>query len=275
MKKLNLFFALLALIGVSFITSCDSTEDLAPLLTITANGLSSSNTIDEGLTYTVEIVAAQNDISGKKLDDLVIQTPGADTTITINAASYSETFTLVAPLDGVEETYTFVLTDNDGETTTKSLSVTGTSGVTATPFGTEVVGAFFHVGGSLEGAYDLVAETTIAAAGVEANKDMKNTDVAPAAFTGSWTAGTGNNTMYVRANSFDYDNGSVEDAAAAYAAGGAPISTILNPLAGNIIIAKLRGGNDYAVIEIVSVDATDNTCMCGNPGKITFNFKKS
>jgi hypothetical protein len=38
---------------------------------------------------------------------------------------------------------------------------------------------------------------------------------------------------------------------------------------------KLRGGNDYAVIEIVSVDAADNTCACGNTGKITFNFKKS
>lgn len=276
MKKLNLLFAIFGIAILGLLSSCetDPTEDLNPLLTITTSGLSATNTVVEGTTYDVSITAAQNPTSGKKLKQLVIQTPGADTTISINAASYAATFTLDAPLAGVSNTFTFVLTDNDNLTTTKTLTVTGESGVVSTPFGTEVTGAFFHIGGSLQGAYDLVAETTVAAAGAETSKDMKNTDMAGAAFTGSWTTGTGNGTMYVRANSFDYANGSVEDAEAAYAAGTAG-GTILNPLTGNIFIAKLRGGNDYAVIEIVSVDPNNNDCACGNKGKITFNYKKS
>lgn len=264
----------IAMLG--FMTSCESdpTEDLSPLLTITTSGLSSTNTIVEGTTYDVSITAAQNPTSGKRLDNLVIQTPGPDTTIVINAASYAQTFTIDAPLAGVSQTFTFVLTDNDNVTTTKSITVTGTSGVISTPFGTEVLGAFFHVGGSLQGAYDLVAETNVSQAGAEGSKDMKNTDLAGSAFTGSWTTGTANGTLYVRANSFDYANGSVEDAEAAFNAGSS-ISTVLNPLTGNIFIAKLRGGTSYAVIEIVSVDPANNDCSCGNTGKITFNFKKS
>lgn len=277
MKKLNLLFVLFGALVMGMMSSCDGTtdpSDVSPLLTITTTGLTSSNTIDEGLTYDVEIIAAENPTSGKRLKTLEIQTPGPDTTITINAASYNQTFTIPAPLAGTSQTFTFVLTDNDDVTNTKSLTVTGTSSVVATPFGSEVIGAFFHIGGSLQGAYDLVAETTVAAAGAETNKDMKNTDVAGNAFTGSFTTGTGNGTLYVSANSFDYDNGSVEDAIAAYDAGTAQ-GTILNPMAGSIYIAKLRGGTDYAVIEIVSMDPTNNECSCGNTGKLTFNFKKS
>ena len=277
MKKLNLMFALFGVLTMAMFASCkgDTTEDLAPLLTITTAGLGANNTAVEGTTYTIEVIGAENPTSGKQLKTLEIQRTGPDTTITINASSYNQTFTLFAPLDGVSETYTLILTDKDDVTATETLTVTGASGGTVpTPFGTEVVGAFFHVGGTLEGAFDLVAEATVPAGGVEANKDMKNIDMAGDPFRGSFTTGTGNATEYVRANSFDYANGSVEDAMAAFAAGSA-ITTVLNPLANNIIIAKLRGGADgYAVIQITTIDPADNTCACGNPGKMSFNFKK-
>jgi hypothetical protein len=270
-------FALFGVLTMAMFSSCkdDTTEDLAPLLTITTAGLGANNTAVEGTTYTIEVIGAENPTSGKQLKTLEIQTPGPDTTITINASSYNETFTRFAPLDGVSETYTLILTDKDDVTATNTLTVTGTSGgVVSTPFGTEVLGAFFHVGGSLQGAFDLVAETPIALAGVEANKDMKNLDTGGSPFTGSFTTGTGNGTKYVRANSFDYATGSVEDAIAAYDAGNAG-GTMLNPFSGNVFIAKLRGGTDgYAVIQITTIDPTDNTCTCGNPGKMSFNFKK-
>lgn len=278
MKKLNLLFAIFSIVLLGFMTSCETDPpedlDLNPSLILTVTGLSATNTIVEGTTYDVQINAAQNQNSTKKLKELVIQTPGPDTTIVINATVYEETLTFDAPLAGVSQTFTFILKDNDDVTTTKTLTVTGTSGVISTPFGSQVTGAFFHVGGSLQGAYDLVGETTIAAAGLEASKDMKNTDMAGANFSGSWTAGTGNGSLYIRANSFDYANGSVEDAMAAYAAG-TPGGTMLNPLSGNIFIAKLRGGTDYAVIQIVTVDPLNNECNCVRTGKITFNFKKS
>jgi hypothetical protein len=277
MKKLNLLFAIFSIAVLGFLSSCetDPTEDLSPLLTITTSGLSGTNTIMEGSTYDVDITAAQNPTSTKKLKELVVQTPGADTTVVIGAASYSNTFTFDAPLAGVTHTYTFILKDNDNVTITKTLTVTGTGVVVvSTPFGAEVVGAFFHIEGSLQGAYNLVDEATVAVAGTETFKDMKNMNIAGANFTGSWTTGTGNGTLYVRANSFDYANGSVEDAMAAYAGGNAG-GTMLNPLSGNVFIAKLRGGSNYAIIKIVTIDPNNNDCACGNKGKITFNFKKS
>jgi len=278
MKKLNILITLLSCAVVGFFSSCGTTEDgeenLSPLLTVTATGLNANNEIIEGTTFTVDVVAAENPTSGKQLDELEIQRPGADTTITINAPSYGTTLTIDAPAAGVSDTYTFVLRDKDGESSTKTLTPTGISGVVSTPFGTEVQGAFFHIGGSLEGAYDLLNETTVATSGMETSKDMKNIDASGNNFTGSFQAGTGNQTLFVRDNSFDYDNGSVEDATSAFNAGNAS-STILNPLAGTILIAKLRGGNDYAVIKIENWDPANNECNCGNLGKLTFNYKKS
>jgi len=134
MKRINLLFMLLGLTVIGFMSSCDSTEneDETPLLTLTTNGLDSNNEIVENTTYTISVTAAQNPTTTKKLKTLEIQTPGADTTITINAASYQETFTLDAPDAGETEDYTFVLTDNAGVNATETISVTGVSAVTTT-----------------------------------------------------------------------------------------------------------------------------------------------
>ena len=278
MKNLNLFFVLSGLVALSFFTKCEknpSPEGLAPLLTISSAGLSATNTIMEGTTFDVTVVANENSTSGKQLSSLEIQlTGGADTSIAINTASYTETFTQDAPEDGVSETYTFIVTDSDGESASKSLTVSGISGVVSTPFGPEIIGDFFHVGGSLEGAYDLVAETVVASAGSEADKDMKNIDIAGGNFTGSWTTGTGNGSQFVKSNTFDYANGTVEDAMAVFAAGSAT-NTVLNPSLNDIFIVKLRGGSDYALLQVTDRDVSDNTCNCSDLGKITFKFKKS
>ena len=266
------------LVALSFFTKCEknpSSEDLAPLLTISSAGLSATNTIMEGTTFDVTVVANENSTSGKQLSSLEIQlTGGADTSIVINTASYTETFTRDAPEDGVSETYTFIVTDSDGESASKSLTVSGISGVVSTPFGPEIIGDFFHVGSSLEGAYDLVAETVVASAGSEADKDMKNIDIAGGNFTGSWTTGTGNGSQFVKSNTFDYANGTVEDAMAVFAAGSAT-STVLNPSLNDIFIVKLRGGSDYALLQVTDRDVSDNTCNCSDLGRITFKFRKS
>ncbi|MDZ7846021.1 MAG: hypothetical protein U5L96_04250 [Owenweeksia sp.] len=137
----------------------------------------------------------------------------------------------------------------------------------ATPMNNEVQGAFFHISGTEEGAYDLVSDAQKALADPSAEKDMVNTDQAGATFTGSWEAGSGNNTTFVRSNSFDYANATVDAAETAFAAGTATAS-VNDPVDGDIYIAQLRGGNNYAVIKITNVDPTDATCVCGNLGKI-------
>ncbi|MCB0537297.1 MAG: hypothetical protein KDE33_07180 [Bacteroidetes bacterium] len=275
MKKLSLLFMLFGITTMTFLSSCgDSTnagED-APLLTVTP---SESGNVVEGTVVTVEVSAGQNPTSKKDLKTLTVATPGTDTTITINAPTYSVTFNVTAPQEGQSDTYTFTLTDKADVSTTKSFTLTGTSSSTGTNFGAEISGAFFHIGGTEKGAYDLVAETQLAASANDANKDMLNSDIAGDPFSGSWKTGTGNGTRYVKANSFDYANGTVEDATTYYNSGANILSQAQNPQAGDIFIAKLRGGNDYALIKVVSIDPNDNTCGCGNKGKITFSFKKS
>lgn len=279
MRNLNLFFVLSGLFALSFFTNCEedkvTPEEQTPMLTISAAGLTAANTIMEGSTFDITVVASENPISGNQLSSLEIQIPGADSSIAINAASYTETFTLDAPADGVSETYTFIVTDSDGESASKSLTVSGISGIASTPFGPENVGSFFHAGGSLEGAYNLLGVNAVAASGNEADKDMKNIDIAGGNFTGSWTTGTGNGSQFVKSNTFDYANGNVEDAMAVFAAGSAT-TTVLNPSLNDIFIVKLRGGaEDFALLQVTDRDVSDNTCNCNDLGKITFKFKKS
>ncbi|WP_421752887.1 hypothetical protein [Croceimicrobium sp.] len=180
--------------------------------------------------------------------------------------------TLIFPNAGINlgvTSYSFTVTDKDGNTDNVTFTVTVEAN--ATPMTNETNGAFFHIAGSLEGAYDLVNGTVVGASQPDASKDMENTDAAGDAFTGSWMAA--NSTMFVKDNSYDYANATVEAATSSFAAGTASAS-VSNPAVGDIYIAKLRGGSTYAVIKIVNVDPSDNTCNCGNTGKITFDFKK-
>lgn len=136
MKKFNLLFVMAAILGLGFMSSCDTTiTDVDPLLTIATTGLGAGNTILEGNTFTISVTAAENPESKSKLEDLVIVKPGADTTIVINASSYAETFTYNAPAAGQVAEYTFTLTDKDNVTVSQTVTVTGEANVVATPLG--------------------------------------------------------------------------------------------------------------------------------------------
>jgi hypothetical protein len=288
MKKLKLFG--LGLLGASlFLSSCadDPDEDgLAPTLTVNELGTNTSGgeiTISQGeaLIFAWDSRKGDVDLNTFDVDVTGVNAPtnipqsnqGNDFPYDIaNADDETYIDTLVFANAGLNTgitNYTFTVTDNDGLSREVSFDVTVGG---STPMTNEVTGAFFHIQGSLEGAYDLVNETVVAASQPNTNKDMINTDLAGEAFTGSW--GAGNDTRFITANSFDYDNATVEAAESAYNDFAVPSASIGNPSAGDIIIAKLRGGNNYAVIKVVEVDPTNNECNCGNLGKITFDFKK-
>jgi hypothetical protein len=184
-------------------------------------------------------------------------------------AQYVDTITLPAGMNpGVTE-LTFMVTDQEGLLDEVTISVTVVSA--STPLGVTKTGMFYHVGGTLAGAFDLVGDGTVTVGGANANKDMNNTNTAGNPFTGSWKSE--NNTLFVKANSFDYANATEEEAIAAYFAG-SPSATVTAPAVGDIYIAKLRGGSDYTVVKITALNASDNTCSCGNTGKISFEYKR-
>lgn len=269
-------------------TACEEDDDgsLGPSLLITESGSGATEgavTINQGSSLVFIWDARKGDTD---MDNFSVSVSGVNTPNPLPASLAGNTFpydianaddetyldTLIFPNAGINTgvtSYTFSVTDKDGNTANKSFTVTVAAN--ATPMTNETTGAFFHIQGSLEGAYDLMNGAVVSASGADADKDMENTDDAGVAFTGSWEAA--NSTMFVKDNSFDYANATVEAAMSSFSNGTAA-AAVTNPADGDIYIAKLRGGNTYAVIKVTDVDPTDNTCNCGNTGKITFDFKK-
>ncbi len=133
-------------------------------------------------------------------------------------------------------------------------------------------GHIYHIGGTLHASYDLVDRTPLFSSASELIKDIKNTDLVGTSFTGSWTTGTGNNTMFVKDNTIDFNTFSSTQITNSYNSG-VPASTVTNPSNGDIFIAKLRSTDSFAVIKITNIDPTDSTCACSNVGKMTFDFE--
>ena len=93
----------------------------------------------------------------------------------------------------------------------------------------------------------------------------------PYYFINSWSAQ--NTTMFKRANQVDYNSVSLVEAVDAYTGGS--ISVVPSPTAtgltmGDVYIAKLRGQEDYAVIQVTNIEWTDNNSL----DKIEFRYKK-
>ncbi len=298
MKRLKLFA--LGLMGASamMFTSCAEDEPVDPLkpkptLEITVAGNSqvlATNddvTVDAGtaLEFYINAIKAGG---GSDLESFQVTTSLVNN-LQLSALGYNfnsgavnlqngdeEQYVDTLSVDGVflsnegDYTFQFKLTDKDGQERTVDIIVTVTK---ATQLSDETIGAFFHIAGTLEGAYNLVDKGPTAGTGASADpakQDMKNTDAAGDPFTGSWTAG--NATLFVQDNSFDYDNATDEAAAASYTAGTAG-ANVNDPDVGDIYIAKLRGTSEYAVIQITEIDPNNTSGGAGNPGKITFNFK--
>lgn len=285
MKNLKLFA--LGLLGASvMLTSCedDEEESLGPVLNVTLNNQSTGGdvTVEPGSPLVFYWDARKGDTD---LETFRVSNQGANsvnpipTSIQGNSFPYDignaddeqylDTIAFNAGMNQGVTTYDFEVTDRDGNTESVSFDVTVEDA--GTPMATEVTGAFFHIFGSNNGAYDLVNEQSRSVNDPSSDKDMLNTDLAGETFTGSWEAD--NSTMFVKDNSFNYANATIEGAEMAYNNGTAS-GTVDNPANGDIYIARLRGGSDYAVINVTDVDPDNNECNCGNTGKISFDFKK-
>lgn len=298
MKMRKFKFLTVALLGMStlFLTSCeDDTDDPltpSPNLDITVLTSDNQNVMNDDVTVpsgtTIQFFINAVKTGDSDLNTFEINRGG---TLSIGSLpetskgydydtdpqnlknaddeTYRDTLTISGNLiTNGEISMEFVVTNKDGKTTTQTILVTVDN---PTPLNNEIMGAFFHIGGSSEGAYNLIAEETVPLSGADANKDMNNTDAAGTTFTGSWEAL--NSTNYVMDNAYDYDNATEESARDAYNNGTA-MKEVTNPQVGDIFIAKLRGNDEYAVINITKVDPTDNTCNCANTGIIEFDFKK-
>jgi hypothetical protein len=277
--KLRLF-AFSAMVALFGFTSCedDSTQDdLSPVVLLdgTGDNIANDKEVTVGTTLNFMISGSENEVSGKNLSNIKIQRVYDNDVIVVLDSSISGSsfgpfsFSATAQDSTGVEKWSFVLTDKDDVEGIRTLNITTAEEVV--PF-TEAEGQFYHYESTLLGSFDLVAGVEVSAdASNDPVRDMKNTDAAGETFTGSWESANG--TEFKEAPfTYSYASANNNNTALAYASVITSGSTsISNPAAGDVYIAKLRGGNSYAAIKIVSVDETFGT---GNPGKITFTFKR-
>lgn len=274
MKKL-FAISLIVLAGAAMFTSCKKDETKpAPTITVTNNktAYTITATADTTIAFNVTISAEA------EIDQFTIKkTVGSTTTSYGNPTGFSgqtsytynfqETFT---PNMDYPISYTFKVVDKESHEASITVTISKVQGSTNTPFGTEYTdGVFYHIAGLLQGAYNLDGHALVSASGDETTKSMKNTDAAGATFTGSWTAGTGNGTEYVKTTTA-YDQIYQENVATLYAAG-SPNASVTNPAANDVYIGKK--GTKYYVIQILSVEPNYSNGTGGNKGRITFKYK--
>ncbi len=274
--KTNKFFAflLLAVTSASIFTGCSKDDpanpEFKPAISIASPANNSS--IATGDSLKLEFTVSSNN----SLKRLIVKRKvagGSDSTFFdkelpngTNSFSYDTSFR-AGPIG--TEVYTITVTDKKDFTETKTVTVDVTDGLTS-----EKSGFFYHISGSLKGAYDLVADVSRGVSEANAEKDMVNTDPNGSPFTGSWTPGIGNSTEFVKAVGYDYANATSRGVKLAYLTG-ARQTAVVAPVTGDVYIAKLRNGDKYAVILIDAVSTNNNECSCSNTGKLTFKYKKT
>lgn len=167
-----------------------------------------------------------------------------------------------------------LVTDKNSVTASSTFTINVAS---STPMATVKTGVIYHIQAATgNGAWDLVADLPKNLGDAATDKDMiqASNNTSGSAWVSGWNVGAGNSTMFVKANTYDYANATVESAKSTYAAGTAS-GTIRDVATNDIYIAKLRGQDTYAVIKITNVDPNDATHTSGsNKGAITFSYKK-
>ena len=262
--------SVLAIAGVAFLSSCGGGEDAPPEVSLDTNAM----TVTPGETVSVTATFAEGDKKLASLDVTESTDMGGAASVELDGSSNNFVYEGTVPSDAGGTTITITFTVKDKKDNESSVDLVLT---VETPFANEVTtGVVNNVQGPSAGAWDLVGDQAKLSNDSDADKDLVDqTSASTGAFlSGGWAAG--NATMFVVANSYDYANATMESAESAYAAGTATSSLTNDDLAkDNIIIAKLRGGTDYAVIKITEVydDGTD-----GGAGNNTdyrkFSYKK-
>lgn len=261
--------SVLAIAGMALLSSCGG-EETPPSITLDTNAM----TVAPGEEVTVTATFAEED---KKLAELTVTEStdmGGAATVELDGSSNNYVYTGTVPANAGGTTITVTFTVKDKKDNEGSVDLVLT---VETPFANETTTSIVNnIHGPSAGAWDMVADQAKLKDDADADKDIVDqTDANTGDFlAGGWAAGNG--TMFVVANSYDYANATQESAVSAYAAGTATATLSNDDLAvDNVIIAKLRGGDDYSVIKITEVfDDGTNGGTGNNTDYRKFTYKK-
>ena len=133
MKKFrSLYFAMMAIASLSFLTSCGDDEDVNPLPTLdiaAGTGLTSSDVeVTAGEPLTIKVIAKSN-ANGRNLKTFRITRSDVSTALldtTIGKENFDYTYNFNAPVNQGTYEYTFTVTDRDDKPASRSITVTVT-----------------------------------------------------------------------------------------------------------------------------------------------------
>lgn len=262
MNKFNFSLILGVILSIGFMSSCDTVDPGTqnPLLTLTTIGLSATNTVNEDSTFTVNISVGENPESKSNIEDLVVTTPGPDTTIAVNAPTGNYSFVYNAPADGQTATYTFSATDKAGKTAAQTLTVTGEADsiiVQPTPLGAATAFSMERCGSNNNPEMFGLEFSSVTGAGPFNAVVMTSTaDKMVVLTSGEWTSIT-----------------SVEDLTAAVD-GGTSVASITMPATGAVNqVVGVKTGTSYTLVHFTNVTAP-SPCAAGSMVTITGDSKE-
>lgn len=262
--------------GSMFLTSCGD-DDVLPTPTIdfvAGQGLETADfNTTPGAQFTVVILAQK---AGKDLKELNVSRDGANITgypIEIPSGrrdTYRDTITISVPMNAGTYTYEYIITDNDNQQGVRSLKVTVAGSATMQEFTGRRI---YNRQGTQNGAFDLVNNVSIASSANTGDMQDNTPTTGAPIYQKGWTPDEGSNTTFVKQNNYDYDAATPTTAATAFGTS-TIVSNITNVAVGDIFIARLRGGADYAVIKITNVFDDGQTGPGLNNDYIEFSYKK-
>jgi hypothetical protein len=282
--KLLSLFALVTL-GAVFISSCGTTDDDTPAPKPVLNFLGGSEFIDEDISKTSDqpfkIAITANHTSNIKTFT-VTQSIDGGAEIPLLDSSLSEKIIAEYIYNGTTaatagtETCTFTVADKDGNSTSKSITITnlGNPGLNLDVLTVDNDGATFKVynfQGSLKGAYGITLGGSLSSTEPNAGKDIQDSTTAAetSSWPARWTSRNGTTFKKVSASSWASITNDSE-IAAAWASGETPTSFV-NIANGDVYLLNLQSSGSYALVEITDVVSTAGA---DNNDYVEFKYKK-
>jgi hypothetical protein len=283
-KFLSLF-ALLS-VGALFLTNCSGTDDDVPEPSPVVNFIGGTDYVDEDIslaassTFTMGITASHSsNIKSIKITRAI----SGNVAIELLDSSVNDKvitdffFTITTQNSAGTEVYSFIVADKDGNSTTKSLTVTnlGDPGKDLVEFLVDNNADTFKVWnfrGPKAGAYGITLGDNLNASdpGNEADKDIQDSTTLSETSTwpARWTSRNGSMFRKVTTSSWASITNDAELLAAWDAVGTS--QTTVNITEGDLYVMMLGGDNGFALVEITDVVSTAGD----NNDYVAFRYKK-
>jgi hypothetical protein len=282
-KFLSLF-ALLS-VGALFLTNCSGTDDDVPEPSPVVNFIGGAEYVDEDVslaansTFTMGITASHSsNIKSIKITRAI----SGNVAIELLDSSVNDKvitdffFTITTQNSAGTEVYSFIVADKDGNSTTKSLTVTnlGDPGKKLIEFLVDNNTDSFKVWnfqGLKKGAYSITAGVNLSSdPDNESEKDIQDstTQAETSTWPARWTSRNGAEYRKVTSSSWASITNDAELLAAWDAVGTS--QTTVNITDGDLYVMMLGGDNGYALVEITDVVST----ATNNDDYVQFRYKK-